>query len=283
MTGTPDLRRRPGLELPPGAVDAHCHIFGPRDRFPYAEGRTYTPVDHGRQALAQVHELLGVSRAAIVQASCHGRDHRALLDALAARPQAHRGVALADETFDDRELQVLHDAGVRAVRFSVLRQGSRRPDLDGMMRTAARIAALDMGWHVELHIDGPDIAELAPTIRRLPMHFAIDHMGRVNSELGVGQPAFRALMELARDERCWVKICDSPRISPPPFPAGIAIARAIVEAMPDRVVWGSDLPHPDPSHGGEEALLVELIADFAPTEELRRRLLVDNPARLYCF
>lgn len=283
MASSSSDSRRPAFKMPRGAVDAHCHIFGPAARFPYAATRTYTPVDHGREELAAVHARLGADRAVIVQASCHGADHSALLDALASRPDAYRGVCLADETFGDKALRDLHEAGVRGVRFNVMRQAGRAPDLSAMSRVINRIAALDMGWHAVLHIDGADISELTPFMSALPMPFAIDHMGRVNSSLGVDQPAFHALMELARDERCWIKICDSPRIVPPPFPAAIPIAAAIVAAIPDRVLWGSDLPHPDPSHGGDEAELVDLIPEFAPSPTLRLKLLVENPARLYGF
>lgn len=283
MPSTVEIQRRPYFQLPPGAVDAHCHIFGPAHAFAYAPERTYTPVDHGKEQLTQVHARLGVSRAVIVQASCHGTDHSALLDALASRPDAYRGVAIVDDTFGDRALRDLHEAGVRGARFNVLRQGGRAPDLAPALRRMGRIAALDMGWHVVLHIDGADIAALTPTLRRIPMPYAIDHMGRINSGLGTAQPAFADLMELARDERCWIKICDSPRISPPPFPDAIPIAAAIVAAIPDRVLWGSDLPHPDPTHGSEEAWLVELIPRYAPTAEQQRKLLVDNPACLYGF
>lgn len=275
--------RRPTFVLPPGAVDAHCHIFGPGNVFAYAQTRTYTPVDHGKEALAAVHNRLGVSRAVVVQASCHGSDHSALLDALRSRPQHYRGIALIDDTFDDKSLRVLHEAGVRGFRFNVLRQGGKGPDLALVSRTVERIATLDMGWHVVLHMDASDLAELGPVILRFAMPFAIDHMGRVSSALGTGQPSFKVMMELAKDERCWIKIGDSPRISPPPFPAGIPIAAAIVEASPDRVLWGSDLPHPDPSHGGDDAGLVELIPKFAASAAAQRKLLVDNPVRLYGF
>jgi 2-pyrone-4,6-dicarboxylate lactonase len=140
-----------------------------------------------------------------------------------------------------------------------------------------------IGWHVVLHIDAPDIIPLADTMKQLPLPFVIDHMGRVDSAAGTQQPAFRALLELAKRENCWIKVCGSERISPPPYAAAIPIARAIVEAIPDRVLWGTDFPHPNLKHEADEADLVDLIPQFAVTAEAQRKLLVDNPARLYGF
>ncbi|MFN7103869.1 MAG: amidohydrolase family protein [Pseudorhizobium sp.] len=278
---TSTTRRTPTLILPAGSCDAHCHVFGPAAVFPYSETRSYTPADAPKEALAALHQRLGVERAVIVQASCHGTDNRAMLDAIAWRPDTYRGVAIVDDTFDDKALQQLHDGGVRGVRFNFVRHLGGAPDMAVFDRVIAQIRAL--GWHVVLHLDAVDIAPLSDMIRALPVPFVIDHMGRVDTSLGTGQPAFRSLLEMAKRDNCWVKVCGSERISRYPFDAAVPFARALVEASPDRTLWGTDFPHPNLKEPVDEADLVDLVQRFAPAEEERQRLLVDNPARLYEF
>ncbi len=274
-------RRKPAFRLPPQACDAHCHVFGPADRFPYAPERRYTPADAPKEMLSALHAHLGIGRAVIVQASCHGADNGAMLDAIASRPASYHGVAIADERFDDKALARLHEGGVRGVRFNFVRHLGGAPDMDVFHRMVERIKPL--GWHVVLHVDAPDIVPLSAMMRKLPIPFVIDHMGRVDATLGAEQPAFRALLDLVRMERCWVKVSGAERISKHPFTAAIPIARALVEAAPDRVLWGTDFPHPNLKEPVDEADLVDLIPLFAPTPDAQRRLLVDNPARLYGF
>ncbi|MBO0766761.1 MAG: amidohydrolase family protein [Hyphomicrobiaceae bacterium] len=287
MTAGPDPslhfvgRRRPRFKLPPGACDAHCHVFGPGVRFPYAPNRRYTPEDAPKEALAALHAHLGVSRAVIVQASCHGTDNAAMLDAIAAAPDRLRGVAIVDDTFGEAALERLHTGGVRGVRFNFVRHLGGAPDRDVFNRVMPRLAPL--GWHVVLHLDAPDIVALRPMIRTLPVPFVIDHMGRVDASLGPDQPAMQALLELARLEDCWIKVSGSERISAPPFSASVSIAARIMVAAPDRVLWGTDFPHPNLKIAVDEADLVDLVPAFAEIEDAQRRLLVDNPARLYGF
>ena len=274
-------RRKPRFKLPVGACDAHCHVFGPRDVFPYAPGRRYTPDDAPKETLAALHEFLGVSRAVIVQASCHGADNRAMLDALAAEPARLRGVANADAKTSSQDFQLMHAAGVRGVRFNFVKHLGGAPDMDLFWSVLAKIQPL--GWHVVLHMDAKDIEALTPLIRRLGMPFVIDHMGRVESVKGVDQPAFKALLELVHMENCWIKVSGAERISFPPYDAAVPFARALVEASPDRCLWGTDFPHPNPTHEADEADLVDLIPKYAPEPGLQKKLLVDNPARLYEF
>ncbi|MDY6962610.1 MAG: amidohydrolase family protein [Pseudomonadota bacterium] len=274
-------KRRPTLLLPAGSCDAHCHVFGPAAVFPYADNRSYTPADAPKEALAALHQRLGVDRAVIVQASCHGTDNRAMLDAIAWRPDAYRGVAIVDDSFDEKALQQLHDGGVRGVRFNFVRHLGGAPDMAVFEGVIARIKAL--GWHVVLHLDAADIEPLSGMIRALPVPFVIDHMGRVDTSLGTDQPAFRALLAMAERDNCWVKVCGSERISRYPFDAAVPFARALLEASPDRTLWGTDFPHPNLKEPVDEADLVDLVQRFAPAEEERQRLLVDNPARLYEF
>jgi 2-pyrone-4,6-dicarboxylate lactonase len=274
-------RRKPRFKLPPGACDAHNHVFGPAAKFPYAPERRYTPEDAPKETLSALHALLGVERAVIVQASCHGKDNRAMLDAIADAPEERRGVAMVDDTFSDKDYATLDRGGVRAVRFNFVRHLGGTPDMDVFHHVIDRIK--DLSWHVVLHVDAPDIIPLTDMMKQLPLPFVIDHMGRVDSAAGTQQPAFRALLELAKRENCWIKVCGSERISPPPYAAAVPIARALVEAIPDRVLWGTDFPHPNLKHEADEADLVDLIPQFAATAQAQRKLLVDNPARLYGF
>jgi len=274
-------RRKPAFKLPPGACDAHCHVFGPGAVFPYAPNRRYTPEDAPKEMLAALHAHLGLSRAVIVQASCHGTDNAAMIDAIAAAPDRLRGVAIIDDTFSDEALEALHAGGVRGARFNFVKHLGGAPDMDVFNRCIPRIKAL--GWHVVLHLDAPDIAELSPMIRALPVTFVIDHQGRVDAKLGPDQPAFAALLELAKLDGCWIKVSGAERISPPPFNLAVPIASRIMAAIPDKVLWGTDFPHPNLKVEVDEADLVDLVPRFAETEAAQRRLLVDNPARLYGF
>jgi 2-pyrone-4,6-dicarboxylate lactonase len=274
-------RRRPRFKLPPGACDTHCHVFGPAETFPYAPNRRYTPDDAPKEALAALHRHLGIERAVIVQASCHGTDNRAMLDAIAADPARRRGVAIVDDGFTTADYEALRRGGVRGVRFNFVRHLGGAPDLAVFHRALDRIKGL--GWHVVLHLDAPDIIPLAEMIRGLPLPFVIDHMGRVPGAPGVEQAPLRALLELAKLENCWIKVCGAERISMPPYAEAVPIARAIVQATPDRVLWGTDFPHPNPTHAADEADLVDLVPLFAPDMAVQQKLLAGNPARFYGF
>jgi predicted TIM-barrel fold metal-dependent hydrolase len=275
---------QPKYVPPPLACDAHCHVFGPPETFPYAPDRPYTPAEPAPQArLARLHAHLGFARAVVVQATPHGADNRAVLDAIAASGGARRGVALVGAAVTDAELEALHAGGVRGVRFNFVRHLGGAPDPAVFDRTVQRVRGL--GWHVELHFDAEDIATHRELLRRMPVPYVIDHMGRVRSDGGLDQPALKALLGLLRDERAWVKVSGAERVSASgrrPFHDAIPIARAIVEAAPDRVLWGTDWPHPNvPGAMPDDGELVDLFAAFCADEGLRRKVLVDNPARLY--
>jgi len=274
-------RRKPKFKLPPGSTDAHCHVFGPGDKFPYAPNRSYTPADAPKEMLAALHAHLGVERAVIVQASCHGTDNAAMLDCIASDPTRYRGVAIVDDGFTDADYDTLHKGGVRGVRFNFVKHLSGAPDQNVFARVIDRIRT--RGWHVVLHLDAPDIIPLSDMMRALPLPFVVDHMGRVPSAAGVDQPPLRALLELAKLPNCWIKVCGAERISMPPYAAAVPIAHAIVEAAPERVLWGTDFPHPNPTHEADEADLVDLVPRYATSALAQQRLLVDNPARLYGF
>ena len=274
-------RRKPHFKLPPGSCDAHCHVFGPGDRFPYAPNRRYTPPDAPKETLRALHDHLGVERAVIVQASCHGTDNAAMLDCIASDPKRYRGVAIVDDGFTDADYDRLDRGGVRGVRFNFVKHLGGAPDMAVFNRVTDRIKG--RGWHVVLHVDAPDIIPLSDMICNLPLPFVIDHMGRVPSAAGVVQLPLRALIELSRRDNCWIKVCGSERISMPPYAAAVPIAHALVEAAPDRVLWGTDFPHPNATHEADEADLVDLVPQYAPEALAQQRLLVDNPARLYGF
>src|ERR1051325_2703666 len=271
-------RRQPRFKLPPGATDAHCHVFGPAATFPYAAGRRYMPEDAPKEMLRALHEHLGVERSAIVQASCHGKDNAAMLDCIASDPKRYRGVAIVDDSFTDTDYDKLHAGGVR---FNFVKHLGGAPDMGVFDRVIERIAP--RGWHVVLHLDAPDIIPLSPMMRKLPLPFVVDHMGRVPAKDGVDQPPLRALIELSRLENCWIKVCGAERISMPPYAAAVPIARALVEAAPECVLWGTDFPHPNSTHDADEADLVDLVPQYAQGALAQQRLLVDNPARLYGF
>ena len=277
---------KPRYVPPPGACDAHCHIFGPAATFPYAPERRYTPPDAPKEHLRALHEHLGLARAILVQASCHGTDNRAMLDAIAwARgfePRgAWRGVAMVAKNVTDRELEALAEGGVRGVRFNFVQHLGGAPDLEAFDRVTGRIAAL--GWHVVLHLDAEDILTYRARIERLTVPFVIDHMGRVKAEHGLQQKPFRMLLDLMQNDLAWVKVSGSERISSAgkPFRDAIPFAQALIEAAPDRVLWGTDFPHPNVKTMPNDGELVDLIPLVCPDEALRHKLLVDNPERLY--
>lgn len=274
-------RRKPSFQLPPDACDAHCHVFGPGNVFPYAPNRRYTPDDAPKDMLKALHDHLGISRAVIVQASCHGSDNRAMLDALAWRPEHYRGVAILDENTPGTDIPVMHRAGVRGARFNFVKHLGGSPDMTVFSNILRRIKPL--GWHVVLHVDAPDIIPLSDMMRGLTLPFVIDHMGRVPAKDGVDQKPLAALLDLAKLDRCWIKVSGSERIDMPPYDKAIPIARKIVEASPSRVLWGTDFPHPNSTHEADEADLVDLLPKIAPDPAQQKALLVDNPAKLYGY
>lgn len=274
-------RRKPSFKLPPLATDAHCHVFGPGNVFPYAPNRRYTPEDAPKETLKALHDHLGLTRAVIVQASCHGSDNRAMLDALAWQPEHYRGVAIIDGNTPPTDIPVMHRAGVRGARFNFVKHLGGSPDMAVFDNVLRRIKP--MGWHVVLHVDAPDIIPLSDMMRGLTLPFVIDHMGRVPAKDGVDQKPLAALLDLVKLDRCWIKVSGSERIDMPPYDKAVPIARKIVEASPDRVLWGTDFPHPNSTHEADEADLVDLLPKIAPDPMLQKKLLVDNPARLYQF
>lgn len=274
--------RKPAFILPRGACDTHVHIWGPFDRFPLAKGAPYTPPERTSDDLVALHERLGVDRAVIVQTTVYKSDNRAMLDGIARSEGRWRGVALIDESFDDAAFRALHEGGVRGVRFGFVKHLGGVPDLALVRRTAARIAP--MGWHLVLHLDAGNIPDFLDFFGEFSLPVVVDHMGRVPVRDGLDQTPFRLLLELLKRPNWWVKVSGAERISEtgPPFADAIPFAQRLIAAAPDRVLWGTDWPHPNVRWEPDEADLVDLLPRFADAVALQR-VLVDNPARLYGF
>jgi 2-pyrone-4,6-dicarboxylate lactonase len=274
--------KKPGFAMPPGACDAHCHVFGPAARFPYAANRRYTPPDAPAEKLSALHRHLGISRAVLVQASVHGADNSAMLDAISRDRANLRGVAMVDAAISDTELEALHGGGVRAVRYNFVRHLGGAPDPALVQRMARRIAP--MGWHLVLHLDAEDLVEHESFLGSLEIPFVIDHMGRVAAGHGLAQEPFKRLLGLLlHNGLAWVKVSGAERVSTAlgDFTDALPFAAALVAAAPERVLWGTDWPHPNVRVMPDDGSLVDLIPRFARDETLRAKLLVTNPTLLY--
>lgn len=282
---------KPRFALPPGSVDAHCHVFGPGDIFPYAPERKYTPCDAGKAQLFALRDHLGFDKNVIVQATCHGADNSAMLDALAAAGGRARGVATVKRDVSDAQLQSMHAAGVRGVRFNFVKRLVDFTPRDELMEIAARIAPL--GWHVVVYFEAVDLPELWDFFTALPTTLVIDHLGRPDVRKLVDGVEFELFMTLMREHpHVWSKVSCPERLSvggpraldgeSHPYRDVVPFSRRLVETFPDRVLWGTDWPHPNlKDHMPDDGLLVDFIPRIAVTTELQRKLLVDNPLRLY--
>jgi 2-pyrone-4,6-dicarboxylate lactonase len=275
----------PRLFTPPvNATDAHCHIFGPADKFPFSDDRTYTPPDSGIDDFLVLQERLGLSRAVFVQASCHGTDNSAMVDAIIRGNGRFAGVAMVDESFSDADIQKLHDVGVRGTRFNFVAHLGGAPEMDEYWRIVERVARF--GWHIVLHFDAKDLPSHVEMLDKMPVPYVIDHMARIDAKAGLEQEPFQQLLELMRDERAWVKISGAERQTAdgtPPYDDVVPYAQALVAAAPDRILWGSDWPHPNVRATPDDGDLIDFVAQVAPDEATRQKILVTNPERLYDF
>jgi 2-pyrone-4,6-dicarboxylate lactonase len=275
---------KPAFKLPEGAVDAHCHVFGPADKFPYAPERKYTPCDAPKETLFKLRDHLGFARNVIVQATCHGADNRAMVDAMKSSGGLARGVATVKADVTDAELQALDAAGVRGVRFNFVKRLVDFTPRDVLESIAKRIAPL--GWHVVVYFEAADLEELTPFFTSLPTKVIVDHMGRPDVTKGLDHPHFQRFIRLLDEhENVWTKVSGAERLSiqgPPGYDDFVPYARFAVERFPDRVLWGTDWPHPNlKSHMPDDGQLVDILPRIAPTPALQKALLVDNPMRLY--
>ncbi|MEX0502089.1 amidohydrolase family protein [Alphaproteobacteria bacterium LSUCC0719] len=282
VTWHPDPKT-PDFVVPDGAVDAHCHVFGPADEFPFAPERKYTPGDAGKDMLFALRDHLGLSRNVIVQASCHGKDNSAMIDALRASGGLARGVAVVAHDIADADLDMMHEAGVRGVRFNFVKRLVDATPREVFMRTAERVQRL--GWHIVVYFEAPDLADLSPFLKELPGIVVVDHMGRPDVSQPVDGPDFTRFVTLMEElPTLWTKVSCPERltVAGPPYDDVVPFQRYLVERFTDRVLWGTDWPHPNmKSHRPDDGLLVDTIARIAPTPALQQALLIDNPMRLY--
>jgi len=275
--------KKPDFILPKGAVDAHCHVFGPATEFPFAQERKYTPCDAGKKKLFELRDYLGFERNVIVQATCHGKDNAAVVDALRASGNRARGIASVGPNVTDEELAEMNLAGVRGVRFNFVKRLVDATPKEVFQGIAERIA--ELGWHIVVYFEAADLEELVPFLESLPTVIVIDHMGRPDVGRGIEHPDFQRFTSLmARNENIWTKVTCPERLSiqGPPYDDVVQYAAHIVKLFPDRVLWGTDWPHPNmTSHMPDDGILVDYIPKIAPTPALQQKLLVDNPMRLY--
>ena len=276
--------KKPDFRLPEGAVDAHCHVFGPSPEFPFAPERKYTPCNAGKDQLFALRDHLGFARNVIVQATCHGRDNRAMMDACRASAGRARGVASVGPEITRAELDEMHAAGVRGVRFNFVRRLVDATPREVFLSIAEKIAPL--GWHIVVYFEAADLEGLVGFLESLPTVIVVDHMGRPEVKNGVDHPDFKRFLDLMdRNDNIWSKVTCPERLSlsgPPEYGDVIPFARRVTEAFPARVLWGTDWPHPNmKSHMPDDGNLVDLIPKIARTPDLQQKLLVDNPMRLY--
>ncbi|KAI1443756.1 amidohydrolase 2 [Annulohypoxylon stygium] len=282
---------KPTFKLPPGAVDSHCHVFGPGAKYPYSPGRKYTPCDASQEQLFSLRDHLGFSRNIIVQATCHGDDNRALVDACLSSGGRARGVATVKRTITDEELKHLHDAGIRGVRFNFVKRLVDFTPKEELEEIAHRISKL--GWHIVVYFEAVDLLELWDFFSGLPTVVVIDHMGRPDVSKSVDDTEFALFRKFVREHpNVYVKVTCPERLSVAgPWALNgerytyrdvVPFAKTIVEEFPDRVLWGTDWPHPNlKSHMPDDGFLVDFIPSIAGTADLQQKLLVDNPTRLY--
>lgn len=276
---------KPKFVVPDGAVDAHCHVFGPGATFPFAAQRKYTPCDASKAQLFSLRDYLGFSRNVVVQATCHGADNRALVDVLEGSNGLARGVATVTDSITDLELEALHKAGVRGVRFNFVKRLVDSLPFDSLRIIADKIKALD--WHIVLYFESQELPTLYDFLTQLPTTVVVDHMGRPDVSKPHDGPEFELFIKLmAENENVWSKVSCPERISvvgpTEHYMDVVPFARTLVEKFSDRVLWGTDWPHPNmKSHMPDDGQLVDMIPLIAPTNELQKKLLVDNPMRLY--
>lgn len=283
-------RQRPSITLPDGAVDAHCHVFGPANAFPFAPGRKYTPGDASKHDLEALRGDLGVTRNVIVQASCHGRNNAALLDALEYFGDSARGVVAVGGDVTEQELAAMHERGVRGVRFNFVKRLVAYQSLDEVERVAAMIRPL--GWHLVVYFEAADLPDLAGWLSGLGVPLVIDHLGRPDVSKGVSSAEFAEFLRFVDRTEAWTKVsCPERLTATGPYAVDGAaevytdvapFARTVLREFPERVLWGTDWPHPNlKSHMPDDAVLLNYLGQITSSDAELRRLLVDNPSALY--
>lgn len=275
--------KRPRLKAPPGACDSHIHVYGDKMRYPSLPVRGLDMEDRYLAEYVSVRDRLGLSRTVIIQTPHYDTDNRSMLESIAMLGQERaRGIAVTRPDITEDELRLLHAGGVRGLRFGIeLARGMRPEHLEDV---AARIAPL--GWHIQYRSTEQDLAELEPRLRALPVDVVIDHIASIPPGLGTGHPAFVALLKLLDTGRCWVKLSAPYQLSKsggPGYEDYRVFARTLVAAAPERMVWGTNWPHPKVDFMPDDADLLDTLLDWVDDDATRRRILVDNPAVLYGF
>ena len=276
--------RKPKFKVPQGAVDAHCHVFGPAARFPFALERKYTPCDASKEQLFALRDFLGFERSVIVQATCHGKNNDALEDALLNSNNMARGIAAVGPEIDDQTLKRLDHAGVRGVRFNFVKRLVDNTPKDIFKDISNMIA--EYGWHIVVYVESQDLGELIPFLKALPTRVVFDHMARPDVAKGTNSKDFNLLMKLMETEKFWCKTTCPERLTKvgpeENYSDVLPFMKKLVENFPDRVLWGTDWPHPNmKSHMPDDGQLVDIIELFAPKKETQKKLLIDNPLALY--
>ncbi len=274
---------KPKFKLPDGAVDAHCHVFGPEAEFPFAPERKYTPCDASKQQLFELRDFLGFSRNVVVQATCHGKDNRAMVDACRASNGLAKGIASVGADITEKELAEMDEAGVKGVRFNFVKRLVDATPKEVFLTIADKIRAF--GWHIVVYLEAQDLEETIPFLKQLPTTVVFDHMARPDVTKGVDHPDFERFVELMKDDKFWSKVTCPERLTvsgPPAYDDVVPFAKRIAELYPDRVLWGTDWPHPNlKSHMPDDGNLVDFIPKIVPDAAAQQKLLVDNPMRLY--
>jgi len=273
---------KPRTKAPPNATDCHHHVYD--KRFPASPTATLLPPDASVNAYQKLQARLGTTRNVVVQPSTYGVDNRLLLEALGAFGPTARGVVMLDRTVEAAELKRLNEKGVRGVRFGTTLPGGA--PMDDMEPVARKIA--DLGWHIQLVSDGDEIVAVKDTLGRLPIPVVFDHMGHIPEPGPVNHPAFKVIGELIERKGAWVKLTGAyirSKVGPPTYADRSVLAKAFVKLAPERMIWGSDWPHPTskPDAKPDDAVLFDLLSDWAPDAAVRNRILMDNPAKLYGF
>ncbi|MGB7298842.1 MAG: amidohydrolase family protein [Burkholderiaceae bacterium] len=275
---------QPGFAMPPFACDAHCHVFGPTAVFPYADNARFRPADAPKERLFALHDMLGIERCVIVQSGCHGYDNSVVADAIAARPQTYKGIALVPADISDQDLDHLAEQGFCGVRFNYMAHLDGGATLKQVAGLARRLERLH--WHVQVHLESALLVDMAPALAAMPVPVVIDHMARIDASEPITQAPFEALVRLLEHEHIWIKVSGLERASrtEPPWLDAVPFAEQLVNAFPQRALWGTDWPHPNfRAAPPDDGAIVDMIPRFATTPELRQALLVDNPARFYGF
>ncbi len=274
--------KKPNLRLPPLSCDAHCHIFGPAERFPYVQHRNFTPVDAPKETLFALHDLLAIERCVIVQTALHGLDNAVVVDAMQARPGTYLGVALSSAKVDTTTLKEMYLQGFRGIRFNFMAHLKNSDSMEDILELTKRLEPLNM--HLQVHFSSDLVHELAPQLKKSAAPVMIDHIGRVDATLGENHKDFQALLHLMDDPKMHMKVSGVDRIvKGVPYTQGIQLAKIMVNQFTDKCVWGTDWPHPNHHHIPQDEILVDAISQIADTSAKLMHIMVKNPERFYGF